>query len=170
MAGNLYLTVNSISGAGPDFKTVAAVQSSAGAGSAGEIVALNASGQIDATMLPDADVVTLTASEAISAGALINVWYTGSVTEVRNADNSSAAKRAHGWAPSSISMSSSGTVNIGNGQNSSVTGLTPGGDCWLGTVGAIVQTQPGAGTVLQKVGFAQTSTLAQIQLNPTVQQ
>src|SRR5271166_443519 len=114
MSGNIYLT-SGASGVS-DLLAVASNQTSAGAGDAGKIVALNSAGLIDSSMLPSEDVISVTSSEAISAGALINLWISTGL-KVRNADNGAAAKWAMGWAPSAISNGGTGNVNIGEGQN-----------------------------------------------------
>lgn len=154
MAGNKYfaLGVNNIP------TLVAAVQTSAGAGDAGKIVALNSSGLIDSTMLPTSSAVTRTASEAISAGALINEWNNSGTINVRNADNSTY-KPAHGYAPSSITSSGSGSVYLGYGP--AITGLsskTVGAEQFLGTAGALTETAPTSAALLQKVGVGATAT------------
>lgn len=69
MPGNKYVGIN---GSG-DLAEVASVNSSAGAGDANKIVALNSSGKLDNTMLPESGEYSMTASEALSAGDLINV-------------------------------------------------------------------------------------------------
>jgi hypothetical protein len=165
-----FLTTNPTGGT--DLKLVTPLQTSAGSGSAGKIPALNSAGQIDNTMLPSADVVSLPATEAIAAGALINIWSSSGVASIRNADNTSAAKMAHGWSASAITSGSSGNVNVGDGQNSSVSALTIGTTYYLGTAGAVVSTPPSAGgTVVQRVGVAQSATLLQVMLDgPTIQQ
>jgi len=138
---------------------VSASQSSAGSGDAGKIVALNASGLIDNTMLPDIQVVSMLASEAISAGAMINVWSNAGVSSVRNADNTSVAKQAHGFAPGAISSAASGNVVLGGGENAGVSGLTIGAQYFLSTVGAITTVLPtGTGVIAQPVGVARTAT------------
>jgi hypothetical protein len=133
---------------------------SAGSADANKLVALNSSGLIDTSMLPTSSAVTRTASEAISAGALISEWNNSGTINVRNADNSTY-KPAHGYAPSAISSSGSGSVYLFNGPAiTGLTGLTVGGECFLGTAGAITQTAPaqGSGSLLQKVGVAATAT------------
>lgn len=138
---------------------VSALQTSAGSGSAGAIVALNSSGLIDTTMLPSSGSVSMTASESISAGALINVWNNSGTMNVRNADNTSIGKQAHGYAPSAISSSASGTIILGDGENTSVSGLTAGTQYLLSTVGAVTATLPtGTGVIVQPVGIARSTT------------
>ena len=68
------------------------VQTSAGAGNAGDLVSLNDTGRIDNSMMPvgiGADTATITASETLAAGDWVNVW-NGAGAEVRKADATTA--------------------------------------------------------------------------------
>lgn len=167
MAGNKYLAI----GTNNIPTEVAAVQTSAGAGDAGKIVALNSSGLIDTSMLPTSSAVTRTASEAIAAGALINEWNNTGTINVRNADNSTY-KPAHGYAPSSITSSGTGSVYLAVGP--AITGLsskTVGAEQFLGTAGALTETAPtsGSGALLQKVGVAVTASSVDFMLQDPMQ-
>ena len=93
--------------------------SSAGVGDAGKLVALNAAGQIDSSMLPSSEALTFTATEAIAQGAFVNVYNNSGSAAVRNANATDATKPANGWAPNSIATSSAGTINF-DGINSYV--------------------------------------------------
>jgi hypothetical protein len=152
MAGNAFL--NLVNGV---ITMVRGLQVSAGVGSAGAIPALNSQGQIDITMLPTGvgpDTTSIVASEALSAGALVNVWANAGVVSVRNADNSAAGKPAHGFVLTAFSSAATALVYF-YGNNNAVTGLTPGATQYLGTVGATVSVAPtAAGAVCQQVGEA----------------
>lgn len=140
---------------------VAAVESSAGSGDEGKIVALNSSGKIDPTMLSATGATTYTSSEAIAAGALVNIWSSTGV-KVRNADNTSSAKQAHGFAPSAITSGASGTIILFEGTITGLTGLTIGTQYFLGTAGAVTTTAPTASaSIVQQVGFADATTQLQ---------
>lgn len=129
-----------------------------GGGSANQIPALNASGQLDITMMPpgiSADVVTCPASEALAAGALVNFWLNAGVVNARNADNTNTSKPAHGYTIASVSSSGTAIVYSLGQQNTGVTGLTIGSTYFLGTVGAVTTTPPStAGSLSQEVGIA----------------
>lgn len=158
MTGAKYLGID---GSGNLVET-ASNQTSAGGTDAGKIVALNSSGQIDSTMLPSSGAITMTASETVAAGAMINIWNNGGTINVRNAD-AATAKPAHGFVNSQILNGASGTVVIGNGPNTGVTSLTVGTQYFLGNSGAVTSTAPTAsGSVCQKVGVAQTATELQV--------
>ena len=136
------------------------VQSSAGAGNAGDIVALDDTGKIDPTMMPTgvgADVVMLTATEALSAGNVVNIHSGG----VRKADASTAGKEADGFVLAGVTLGGSATV-YKEGSNTQLSGLTLGADLYLSTTpGAVTATPPtGAGNIVQRVGKAVSTTAA----------
>ncbi|MBS3025577.1 hypothetical protein [Acidiphilium multivorum] len=137
------------------------VQSSAGSASAGDIVALNSAGQIDPTMLGAASgeaSISATASEAISAGAIVNVYNNAGTVSVRNADNTAAGKEATGFALAAIASGATGTVTL-QGVVTGLSGLTPGAYQFLGTVGALVSAPPStSGSITQIVGTALSAT------------
>lgn len=136
--------------------------SSAGAGSAGQIVALNAAGAVDITMMPSgigANTFTGPATAAISAGMLINLYSNAGVVSIRPADSTAAGSKADGYATSAIASGANGTVNLGPGAITGLSGLTAGSDYYLSTVGGISDTPPSAaGNVVQYVGKATSAT------------
>lgn len=141
---------------------VTAVETSAGSGDEGKIVALNASGKIDSSMLSATGNTSYTASEALSAGALINIWNNSGNVAIRNADNTSVAKRAHGFVQSAVGSGNVGVATIGEGNITGLTSLTAGGQYFLGTVGAITLTAPTASaSIVQGVGVADSTTSLQ---------
>ena len=134
------------------------VQSSAGAGNAGDIVALDDTGKIDASMMPTgvgADVVILTASENLSAGAWVNIYSGG----VRNADASTAGKPCDGFVLAAVTSGNPASV-YKEGTNTQVTGQTMGSDVYLSTTpGAGTHTPPsGNGNASQRIGKAVSAT------------
>lgn len=138
------------------------VQSSAGAGNAGDIVALDDTGRIDATMMPvgiGAEVKVLTASEALAAGDFINIWSDAGVAKARKADATTAGKQADGYVLSAVASGANATVYT-DGINTQRTGLTPGADVYLQTTaGSVGTTIPAAaGNVVQRVGKALSAT------------
>lgn len=131
-------------------------QTSGGAGDVGKLPALDASGRLDVTFMPTgigADTATITASEALAAGDLVNVW-NSTGAKVRKADATTAGKEAHGFVIASVISTGSATVYF-EGTNASVTGLTPGVQYLSTTAGTASSTPPsGSGNVVQRVGFA----------------
>lgn len=142
-----------------------ATVASAGAGDTGKIVALDAAGKLDSTVLPTglgADSLSIVASETITAPAMVNVWNDAGTLKARYADASaaSAGKRAWGFVNATIASEASGTV-IFDGTVTGLTGLTLGATYFLsGSVpGGITLTAPvTAGHCVQEVGIALSAT------------
>jgi len=133
---------------------------SAGAGDAGKIIALGSSGTLDNSVLPTgigADTASITTSEALSAGDLVNIW-DSSGAKVRKADATTEGKEAMGFVLSAFSSGVSATVYF-EGTNSQVSGLTPGRVFLSTTPGAATSTAPsGSGNIAQIVGYATSTT------------
>lgn len=145
------------------------VQTSAGAGNAGDLIALDDTGRISTTMMPvgvGADTVALTASESLAAGAYVNIYSGG----VRNADASGGnAKAADGFVLEAVS--SGGTALVyKEGNNTQLSGLTLGADLWLSaTPGVATSTPPSTAThIVQRIGKATSTTAADFQRGEVV--
>ena len=136
------------------------VQTSAGAGNAGDLVSLDDSGRIDNSMMPvgiGADTSTISASETLAAGDWVNVW-NNSGAKVRKADATTAGKEAHGFVLSAVTSGNPATVYF-EGTNTQVTGQTPGPVYLQTTAGAGGATVPSAsGNVVQHIGVAVSTT------------
>jgi len=133
---------------------------SAGAGDSGKVVALDGSGRIDSTMMPvgiGADTATIQASEALSAGDLVNIHNSGG-PRVRKADATTAGREAHGFVLAAVANGANATVYF-EGTNTGVTGLTPGPQFLSITPGIATATAPSAaGNIVQRVGVATAAT------------
>ena len=136
------------------------VQTSAGAGNAGDLVSLDDSGRIDNSMMPvgiGADTSTISASETLAAGDWVNVW-NNSGAKVRKADATTAGKAAHGFVLSAVTSGNPATVYF-EGTNTQVTGQTPGPVYLQTTAGTGGATIPSAsGNVVQSIGVAVSAT------------
>ncbi len=136
------------------------VQTSAGAGNAGDLVSLDDSGRIDNSMMPvgiGADTATITASETLAAGDWVNVW-NNSGAKVRKADATTAGKEAHGFVLAAVTSGNPATVYF-EGTNTQVSGQTPGPVFLQTTAGTGGATIPSAsGNVVQHVGIAVSAT------------
>lgn len=136
------------------------VQASAGAANAGDIVALDDSGRIDNSMMPvgiGADTATISASETLAAGDLVNVW-NNSGAKVRKADATTAGKEAHGFVLAAVTSGNPATVYF-EGTNTQVSGQTPGPVFLQTTAGLGGATAPsGSGNVVQQIGVAVSAT------------
>lgn len=163
MAGNKYLKNN----AGV-ITEQAAIQSSAGAADAGKIIALDPAGKLDNSFMPTgigADTASITASENLTAGDYVNIYNLAGVAQVRKADATTSGKEAHGFVLSSVSSAAAATVYF-EGSNTAVTGQTPGVVYLSTTAGVGSATPPSAaGNVVQRVGFAVSTTAMNFQSN-----
>lgn len=113
-------------------------QVSAGVADAGEIVALNSDGLIDATMLQDIDVTALPSFEDLSSGDYINLFDDGGVVKARKADNSNN-RPAHGYVKETVTAPAVVSVFF-EGANANLSGLTKGARIYLGTTGDVTET------------------------------
>lgn len=159
MAGKSFIRL--VSGV---MQQVLGVQTSAGAGNAGDIVALDSNGRIDNSMMPvgiGADTVTATATESLNAGDWVNLYNNAGSLGVRKADATTSGKEADGFVLSAFSSSATATI-YKEGTNTQVSGLTPGTDLFITTTpGVASSTAPsGAGNVVQRVGKALSATSA----------
>lgn len=140
---------------------------SAGTADSGKLVALDASGRIDSSTLPvgvGADVNSVVASEALAAGAFVNIWSNAGVFNVRNADATVAGKEAHGFVLSSFASAAVATVYF-IGSNTALSGKTPGVQFLSTTAGTVSSIAPsGSGNVVQRVGLAVAATV--VNFNP----
>lgn len=134
---------------------------SAGAGDAGKIPALDSSGRLDTTLMPAGvgqNVSSLVASEDLAAGDYVNIWNDAGAVKVRKADNSNA-RRAHGFVRASVAMAAKATVYGVGELNDQRTSLTVGSEYFLGTAGGAVTAAPtAAGSIVQGVGVAESAT------------
>ena len=146
------------------------VQTSAGAGNAGDLVSLDNSGRIDNSMMPvgiGADTSTISASETLAAGDWVNVW-NDSGAKVRKADATTAGKEAQGFVLSAVTSGNPATVYF-EGTNTQVTGQTPGPVYLQTTAGTGGATIPSAsGNVVQQVGVAVGATAVNFERNTPV--
>ena len=141
---------------------VEATVTSAGAGDAGELVALDSSGKLDVSVLPigvGPDVTVIEASENIGAGKYVNIWNDSGTAKARLADNSNS-REAHGFVKDAVTSGNNATVYF-EGGNDDLSGLTTGARQFLGTAGGATATPPTFG------GGAQISQLVGVAINAT---
>lgn len=135
---------------------------SAGAGDAGEIVALDSTGRLDITVLPvgiGPDVYEIEASENLAAGDFVNVFNDDGTAKVRKADASTAGKQAHGYVLDAATSATNATVYF-EGSNTQVSGATPGPVFLSTTAGGFTSTAPSAsGNTVQRLGVAVSATV-----------
>jgi len=136
------------------------IQTSAGAGDAGKIPALDSTGRFDTSMMPVgvvADTATVTTSEALAAGDWVNI-HNSSGAKVRKADATVQGKEADGFVLAAASSAASALVYF-EGRNTQVSGQTVGPVYLQTTAGLGGATVPSAsGNVVQRVGVAVSAT------------
>lgn len=134
----------------------ALITTSAGAGDSGKGIALDAAGRLDTSFMPTgigADTASIVSSENLAAGDLVNIW-NSTGAKVRKADATTSGKEAHGFVLASVTAPAAATVYF-EGNDTGVTGLTPGPQYLSTTAGLATVTAPSAsGNVVQRVGFA----------------
>lgn len=146
---------------GPDGTPVEeeAKVASAGAGDAGKIPALDSSGRLDSSTMPAGvgqNTSTIPASEALSAGDMVNIYDNAGVANVRKADNSNA-RRAHGFVLAPVAAAANATVYGPGDLITGLSGLTIGAEYLLGTAGAVSTAVPTAtGAIVQSIGVAES--------------
>lgn len=158
MAGDKYFYNN----AGKQ-KEKAAIQSSAGAGDAGKIPALDTAGLLDISMMPvgvGAEVVVAASSENLVAGNFVNLYDNAGTINVRKADATNNTKPADGFVLSGVTSPANATVYLISAKNTAVSALTVGVDYYLATTaGGVTATAPSAsGNIIQRLGKSKSAT------------
>jgi hypothetical protein len=140
---------------------VEGLQTSAGAGDAGKIAALDSTGKWDVSMMPVGIaplVKTYNVSEAVLAGDFVNLWDNGGTLEVRKADATDPAKKADGYVLAAQAVIGQPVDVYFEDFNNQVAGLIAGD---LGKVAFLSDTTPGrvtttapsgAGEIVQRLG------------------
>lgn len=149
-------------GTGTDpIEEIEATVTSLGSDSAGEILALDANGRIDITTMPvgfGPGVESISTSESLVAGDLVNIWDNSGTKAVRKADATVTGKPADGFVLAGVTHPGTATVYY-EGVNNQVTGLTIGPQYLHTIAGKATATKPTAsGNVQQFVGTATSAT------------
>lgn len=144
-------------------KEVVGIVVSSGVANDGDIPALDASGKLDVSLLPSGigqNTVAVTASEALAAGDLVNIYDNTGTPNVRKADATAEGKECNGFVKSAVSNGASATVYLSGNSITGLTGLTAGRRYLSTTPGASTATAPSAsGNVVQKIGDAVSATV-----------
>ena len=162
----LQVTVNGISEYVP-------IETSTGVSDADKVVATNASGKIDITLLPDgigSNTKVLVASEALTAGDFVNFWSDSGTIKARKADASQGTtKKAFGYVKANVLINGDATVYF-EGTNTSLIGLTPLSQYFLSaTPGAVTATAPTtAGHIRQPLGNALSATELSVEIEEPI--
>jgi len=143
-------------------KAIQAIVTSAGAANDGDLVALDASGKFDLSVLPTGigpDVINLVSGESLAAGDYVNIFDDAGTVKARKADNSNG-RDAHGYVKDSVTAPAAVNVYF-EGSNPNLSGLTKGARIYLGTTGGIIETAltpPDSGKIHQFLGIAVSAT------------
>ena len=122
-------------------KLIEATVASTGAGEAGDIVALDPSGKLDASVLPvgvGPDVKIVEATEALTAGDYVNIYDDSGTPKVRLADNSNG-REAHGYVLAAFAITENAQVFF-EGPNTAAPTALAGQRAYLGTAGDVITT------------------------------
>jgi hypothetical protein len=144
-------------------KRATAIVVSAGAANDGDLVALDAAGKLDASVMPAGfgqTTIAATASEALAANDLVNLWNDGGTLKVRKADATTVGKEVHGFVTAGVANAATATVYAPGNVMVGLSGLTPGARQYLATVaGTRTEASPSAtGNVSQCIGIAAGAT------------
>lgn len=166
MAGDKYIYNNA-----GTLTEKASIQSSAGAGDAGKIPALDAAGRLDTSMMPTgigADTASVLASENLTAGNFVNIYNNGGTANCRKADATTTGKEANGFVLSAVTSGQQATIYF-EGSNTQVAGATPGNVFLATTAGASTPTAPSSsGNVVQRIGVATSATSINVEFGQPI--
>lgn len=114
---------------------------------------------------------TIQASEAISAGNIVNLYTSGGAARIRKANATDISKPANAFAPAAISSGASGAIYFVGQIITGLTSLTPGTVYYLDTTGgALTATPPSSvGNGVQQVGIALSATTLLFNPQPMVE-
>jgi hypothetical protein len=140
---------------------IEATVTSAGAGNANDIVALDAAGRLDASVLPagvGVDEKNYEFTETATEGDLLNIFDDAGTAKVRLADATNG-RDAHCFSTTAVTSGGTGNVRF-EGELSGLTGLTIGANYYLSaTAGEATAVAPTtAGHRVQQIGIARDAT------------
>ncbi|MEE8629069.1 hypothetical protein [Methylobacterium ajmalii] len=143
------------------WREIVGVVVSTGAANDGDIPALDATGRLHTSVMPvgyGADTKVVVASEALSAGNLVNLYDNAGTINVRKADASVEGKECNGFVLAAVVQGGNATVYFSR-LITGLSGLTDGARYYLATTPGGLTATPvtGVGTVDQYIGKA-TST------------
>lgn len=149
---------------------------STGVAEAGDLLALDANGKVDLSVLPTGvgpDVSVVEATENLTAGDYVNIYdSTGPKCRKADASAANAGKIARGFVLTSVTMGQNATI-YHEGANDQLSGLTPGVTYALshstpGGAIALASATTTAGHSLQILGYATSATTINTEIEPPV--
>ena len=141
---------------------VSGIVVSSGVANDGDVAVLDSTGRYDSSVMPlglGADTVARTASEALSARDMVNIWDNAGSPAVRKADATVVGKEANGFVLGAVANAGSATIYFSR-LITGLAGLTIGARYYLSTSPGLITTTPpsAAGNVVQFVGRAISAT------------
>jgi hypothetical protein len=138
-----------------------ATDTSAGAGNAGDVIALDSSGKIDASLLPSGatgsgTVLAIQCTENLAAGDWVNVFNNSGTKACRKALATDTTKPAHGYVVQAYTSGASANVYFG-GMNA----VIPLGSFAVGDIGSRVFLSPSTSGATTKTCPSTTGNLVQ---------
>ena len=148
------------------------IVTSAGVGDAGKGVGLDATGKLDATVMPSgigAATIVAPASENLAIGDFINLFDDAGTIKARKANATNNTKPAHGFVKVAVTSGSNATVYV-EGYNNVLVGLTVGSKYFLSTTGgqAVTVAPSTTGNILQFLGYAVSTTTVNFEQRETI--
>lgn len=137
---------------------------------AANVVATQADGYIDPSLIKNSEVKVRVASEGITAGDEINIWDDTAVAKARKASASSFATRSFGYAENSALLGEDVRI-ISEGCRTGLGGLTIGEPVFLATAaGTVTQTPPTADDeIWQMLGEAISATEYRLEIGEAIE-
>lgn len=143
-------------------KEVLGIVVSTGAANDGDIVVLDATGKLDASVMPagiGANTGTAITSEALAANDLVNIFDNAGTPNARKADATVEGKEATGFVRAGFASGATATYFMSGNIITGLTGLTAGRRYLATVAGTSTATAPSAaGNVSQKIGDALSAT------------
>lgn len=156
-------------------KQIVATVVSAGAADDGKIVALNAAGKLDNSVLPTgvgAETKSVLTSEALAAGNFVNVWNNAGTANVRKADATSPGKYANGFVLAAYGagvMAEVYTEGINNQVTGHIVGTVYLSAITPGEAEPVADIPTTAGHIVQAIGEAVSATEISFEPQPPVE-
>jgi hypothetical protein len=136
-----------------------------------KLVALDETGKLDSSVLPDGigtEFIEILSSENLVAGNLVNIWNNAGQFKVRKADAAVVGKEASGFVLANVSTGQPAQVQL-EGTITGLSGLLPGRYYLSTAPGEVTSTPPTlAGNVLQYIGDAISPTSLTFERNDAI--
>jgi hypothetical protein len=128
-----------------------------------QMVQLDASGNLDESMMPtgiSAHTVTVTATEGLSAGDIINLYDNSGTASARKADGGTNQYPAHGYVKSTVTSGASATVYFNGSNAGSFDASAVGSSVFLSDTpgGETITPLTTSGYLHQKIGIVESIT------------